>query len=439
MKKICTLLLVAAMALSLIACGGQAGSNATEAETTSAPKTATVGFGRAEITPKTKIGLHGYGNVGERQSQGVHTKLYATCIALTDETDNTILLYTVDLIGLRNTLMEKFRPTVAAELGIPEGNIFAAGTHTHSGPSPDSGGTYWNDIFAPAMVEAAKAAMADRSAFTVKAGNTYTEGMNFVRHYVTDQGKVIGDNFGSVKEDGQRVKHTTEADNELQIIHFVREDKKDIVMANWQGHAKTASTGNTKTGRAMRSLLSADYIGTCREYLESGNDDLLFAFYLGASGNVNVFSDLKEEQAKNTENPEEFGQRLGDYILNAMPTLTDRVLPTTIKNAATTYAASQPSGATTDLEVRTAVFGDIAFAVAPYEMFDTDGMNVKEQSPCDITFILTVANGHVGYMPSDYAFDYVNCYEVRSTRYARGTAEAFADVLIESLNTLAGK
>jgi hypothetical protein len=163
---------------------------------------------------------------------GVHTKLYATCIALTDETDNTILLYTVDIIGLRPALMEKFAPQVAQELGIPEGNIFASGTHTHSGPSPDSNGlNHWSEVFVPGMLAAAKAAMADRSPYTLQAGRTYTEGMNFVRHYITDQGKVIGDNFGSVKEDGARVSHTTEADNELQLIHFLREgDKKNIIM-----------------------------------------------------------------------------------------------------------------------------------------------------------------------------------------------------------------
>ena len=56
-----------------------------------------------------------------------------------------------------------------------------------------------------------------------------------------------------------------------------------------------------------------------------------------------------------------------------------------------------------------------------------------------LTFVMTVANGHSGYMPSDYAFDYVNCYEVCSSRYARGTTEAFVEVLPENLNTLAGR
>lgn len=429
MKKILSLLLVLVLVLGLCACGG--GGSKT-------PKGLTVGYGRADITPKLSVGLHGYGDVGKRMSKGVLNKLYATCIALTDETGNTILLYTVDLIGLRPSLMEKFRPGVVEATGVPADNIFAAGTHTHSGPSPDAGGTYWDEEFAPAMIEAAKAAMADRAPFQVKAGKTYTEGMNFVRHYTTTSGTVIGDNFGSVKESGERTGHTTQADNEMQLIHFVREDKKDIIMVNWQAHAKTASTGDTAEGRATREMLSSDYIGSCRDYLEGKNDDLLFAFFLGAAGNLNTYSKIKSENATSPMQYDQFGQKLAGYIEEAMPNLTDRGQPQ-VKNAATSYPAKQPTGGTTDFEVRAAVFGEIGFVAVPYEMFDTEGMTIKKESPCDVTFVMTVANGHVGYMPSDYAFDYINCYEVRASRYVRGTTEGFVKVLLENLNTLAGK
>ena len=428
MKKLLSLILVLVLVLGLCACGG--GSKT--------PKGLTVGYGRADITPKFSVGLHGYGDVGKRMSKGVLNKLYATCIALTDETGNTILLYTVDLIGLRPTLMEKFRPAVVEATGVPAENIFAAGTHTHSGPSPDSGGTYWTEQFAPAMVEAAKAAMEDRAPFQVKAGKTYTEGMNFVRHYTTTSGTVIGDNFGSVKESGEYTGHTTQADNEMQLIHFVREDKKDILMVNWQAHPKTASTASSAEGRATREMLSSDYVGSCRDYLEGKNDDLLFAFYLGAAGNLNTYSSIKSENVTSPMKYDAFGEKLAGYIEEALPTLTDRGQPQ-LKNAATSYTAEQPNGVTTDFEVRAAVFGDLGFVTVPYEMFDTEGMTIKKESPCDVTFVMTVANGHVGYMPSDYAFDYIDCYEVRSSRYVRGTTEGFVEVLLENLNTLAGK
>jgi len=433
MKRFISILLVFIMVLALCACGEKK-------EQAAAPKLEglNIGFGRMDITPEYPIGLHGYGSVNARISTGVHTPIMATCVAITYG-EETVLLYTVDIIGLRSTLVDKYRPAVSKATGIPERNILACGTHTHSGPSPDSDttGKYWDETFVNGMVEAGKAALADRSPATLKAGSTMVEGMNFVRHYVTEQGKVIGDNFGSVSQDGKKIDHTTKADGEMQLIQVIREGKKDIVMVNWQGHAKTASTNATAEGRAMRSLLSADYIGTCRNFLEE-NHGVLFAFFLGASGNLNVNSDLAYEMTNCPTHSDAFGQKLGMIIMETLPKLTDRGQPE-LKHASVDHMAKQHSGTEVPFEIGTAMLGDIAFVTAPYEMFDTEGMYVKDNSPCEITFVMTVANGHAGYMPSDYAHEYNNCYEVRSGRYQRGTAEACAETMVNQLNALAGK
>lgn len=432
MKKLLCVVLAMVLCLGLFACGKK--------EQTAAPKMEglNIGFGRADITPDAPIGLHGFGDVSSRLSTGVHTPIMATCVAITYG-EETVLLYTVDIIGLRSTLVDKYRPAVSKATGIPERNILACGTHTHSGPSPDSDttGKYWSENFVNGMVDAGKAAMADRSPATLKAGSTTVENMNFVRHYLTDQGNVIGDNFGSEKTDGKRVSHATEVDDELQIIQVSREGKKNIVMVNWQGHPKCAGTAETSEGKSMRTLLSADYVGSCRKFLED-NHDVLFAFFLGASGNVNVLSKFTYEMNNCPKHVDQYGQKLGLAILEALPTLADQGQPE-LKHASTDHMAKQHSGTEVPFEIGTAMLGDIAFVTAPYEMFDTDGMYVKDNSPSEITFIMTVANGHAGYMPSDYAHDYNNCYEVRSSRYQRGTAEACAETMVNQLNTLAGK
>ena len=187
----------------------------------------------------------------------------------------------------------------------------------------------------------------------------------------------------------------------------------------------------------MRSLLSADYIGTCRNFLEE-NHGVLFAFFLGASGNLNVNSDLAYEMTNCPTHSDAFGQKLGMIIMETLPKLTDRGQPE-LKHASVDHMAKQHSGTEVPFEIGTAMLGDIAFVTAPYEMFDTEGMYVKDNSPCEITFVMTVANGHAGYMPSDYAHEYNNCYEVRSGRYQRGTAEACAETMVNQLNALAGK
>ena len=74
--------------------------------------------------------------------------------------------------------------------------------------------------------------------------------------------------------------------------------------------------------------------------------------------------------------------------------------------------------------------GDLAFVSAPFEMFDTTGMYIKENSPYEMTFIMTCTNGSFGYVPSENAF--VNGgYEVYTSRFVKGTAEKAADILLE--------
>lgn len=426
MKRLIAIVLALVIVLSMCtACDGTKADNGLR-----------VGFGRADITPTFAVGLHGYGNVGERQSQGYFNKLYATCVAITDENNKTVLLYTVDLIFVNNHMLRYFRSAVSEATGVPESNITASGTHTHSGPSPTSNNIYWNDVFAPAMLEAAQTAMADRSQVAaVHAGSTEIEGMNFVRHYITDLDKVVGDNFYNYKTDGVRVSHTTEVDDEMQLVRFVRKDKQDILMINWQGHPKITSTNETIIGKSLRSKASSDYIGTCRDYLEGEDSDLLLAFYLGASGNVNVRSWLSEEQQKNTEDPKVYGERLGNRIIEALPALVDQGQPT-LQCTRQAVATPQQSGTMTDLELTAVKLGNIGFVSVPFEMFDTTGMEIKEASPCETTFLLTCSSGHVGYIPAEYAWSYYNCYEVRSTYYARGAAEIFADAAVEALKAM---
>lgn len=52
---------------------------------------------------------------------------------------------------------------------------------------------------------------------------TYT--LNFVRHYFMDDGSLVGDNFGDATGK-QFVRHTQDADTELQLLRFKREGGK---------------------------------------------------------------------------------------------------------------------------------------------------------------------------------------------------------------------
>ena len=94
-----------------------------------------VGYGRAEITPEGPINLGGYGNDAVRISQEVRDPLYATCIAFTDEADNTVLLFTTDTMATYDVVTGPLRQQIAEEHGLPFENVQIASTHTHSAPA----------------------------------------------------------------------------------------------------------------------------------------------------------------------------------------------------------------------------------------------------------------------------------------------------------------
>lgn len=478
MKKIISLLLAAVMLLGLCACA-QSG--------TSAGKSAfRVGFGRANITPKDSVPLAGYGNTSQRMSQGFLSYLFATCIAVTDENDSTALLITTDVIAVSNGQIEQIRHAVTEATGVTADRIFIQGTHTHSGPDIWSNepamGAYIPEYIA-GIAKAAADAMADRSPATMETGTGHTEGLNFVRHYTTSAGTLFGDNI-TLPNGATITGHTSEPDNEIQLIRFKRaaEDKKDILAVNWQAHAKLDSSGETAEGQANRPYLSADYVGAARDYVEA-NSDCLFAFYLGAAGNLNANSKIVTENV--TTDCKTFGDALGADILEGMETLAaaetgavkavqqkvlvpiDHSEDALAAEAATIYdhwkntndyagamalaegtpiqspyhAMSIVSRANNtsegrNLELNAISIGSVGFITAPYEMFDINGMAIKDGSPFETTFIMTCSNGHHDYIAAAYAFENGGSYEIHNRVLGKGTAESLQEQYIQMLNSL---
>ena len=480
MKKLLSLLLMTVMILGLCACGKTEAPPVEE-------KTFRVGYARVDITPKYNVPLAGYGNTSQRFSNGFLSYLYTTCIAITDAQDSTVLLFTTDMIAITDHYTKLFREAVTAATGVPAERIMFSNTHSHSGPdlwSNEPIMAQYMDELAGFVTQAATEAMADRSPATMETGVGYTEGLNFVRHYTTSSGEIYGDNL---ELKGVMTGHTSDPDNEIQLIRFRRaaEGKKDILAVNWQAHVKVDSSGETMQGQANRGYLSADYVGGARDYVEK-NSDCLFAFYLGAAGNLNPNSKMTQENY--STDCKVYSAKLGEYIVSGMESLQpvqndaiavsatqkiysatsdhsedDKVADATAiteiwyatNNYAQAMAAAPDSGicspyhamsiinrskvtvATREMELNAISVGPIGFITAPYEMFDVNGMEIKDGSPFETTFVITCANGHHDYIAADYAFEGRGTYEVHNRRFIRGTAEDLAQTYVDMLNSLA--
>jgi len=443
MKKTVSLLLCVIMVLAAFTgCGPQQPAEST-GETT-APKlehVLSVGYGRVDITPKESLPLGGLsnsvvgGSTSDRMHTGVENPLYATCIAISDETGNTILLFHMDFLLSYASKLVIAKMAVARATGVNGNQIMITSTHNHS--APDLYSTMgqiedYIDALKGWMVEAAETAMADRKPAKMYTTSTNPEGMNFCRHYLMSDGGYAGDNFGN-KTGVSYVKHVVEADNQMQLVKFTREGAKDIVMMNWQAHP----TGHS--GEYRSKILS--HVDETRKVVEK-ELDCHFAYFLGASGNVNSTSRISGEQATVTDGVyyKAHGQKLGMIAAEAAANF-QQVQTDSIRFLSKNYEAKRYNDDTSmaNIPMYAFSFGDVAFVTAPYEMFTEHGKAIKEGSPYKTTIVATCSNegDYLAYLAAEYAFDY-NSYEAQMARVAKGTAEIMQNEYINLLKELAG-
>lgn len=468
MKKYISIIMCVLLVLSLCACG--------ESEKGGGDQGLQVGFGRVSILPDYEVQLSG--GAATRVSTGVKDQLYLTCIAIS-ENGETYLIGTMDFLTSDNVYVEPAKAVMSGATGVPVENILLNATHTHASVAIRSTGTKnvdrYREDFNKWAEEAAKAAVEDLSAAEVWYGSVKAEGMAWVRHYVMADGSYAGPNYGSFASG--IVSHVSEADQDLQLIRFVRgaEDKKDIVMMNFPAHATLTQTSTD---------LSADFPGPARDYVEA-NADVLCAYFIAAAGDQVPNSKVPEECFSNDYKL--YGQELGRIAVECMGNLT-KLEATGLGDVQRTYTANSNkekldrltdakqvevewqtvgrgtaqgaqaaknhgfasvyevsavidranSPETNDLNLRVLSIGDVSFLFAPYEMFGSTALDIKARSPYPMTFIITCAQGSEGYLPTALGFE-IDCYESHVTHFERGTAEKLADAYITMLTEMKEK
>lgn len=469
MKRLITLVLTLAMVLSLCACGG---GGKTKQE--DAPAGLQIGFAREKVMPEGTPELEG--TSAGRIMTTIMGILTVTCVAVKGENDETVLLYTMDRLTSGEGWTAPMRTAISKATGIAEDHIMLASTHTHSAPkfSGWDGADKYKSDFQAALVKVGEDALTDMSAAEIYIGSTQAEGLAFVRQYKLQDGTVTSS--GVAAGDPSIVGHAAENDEELQIVRFTRgEGKKEVILMSFNAHP-------TYHGGVGETLMSADFPGAAREYIES-QGDYLVAYFTGDAGNQAPNTKYGPEIADAPKDFQEHGKRLGQYLLDALPTLTKAeggdvklsgqqyqakankerldMLPKASevmsvyksegRDAANALAAQyglyQYLEASAIIErsnspeineawLNVLSIGDsLSFAFAPYEMFSENGSYLRANTPYDMTFLVSCCNGAEGYLPSKAACDY-GCYEYYITQFAVGTAEEFIDEFLSMLTEL---
>lgn len=433
------------------------------------------GFGRADITPPKYHGLAGFGGDFRRICNNIIDRPLLTCVALADDTGALWLIYSSDTLYVHEKMVELVRQAVHEKLDVSEANVLMVATHTHAGPSVyagDTNETEYYPTYVAAAVKAAGEALADLADSEISVGSKDVPNMTFVRHYVLDDGTFIGMGFG---HPGRTRFHTDISDDQLQIIRFARQDARDILLVNWQCHATSPSGENQKD-------LCTAFVGPLRNHLE-GLSGCKVIYLQGACGNLVPSSRIEEENIVHVGDYVAFGRKLAEEAFSLLPELESvsggNLLGKQLEHSAKIDHSDDPraelAGQVYDayykltdpkersqlirengfnsvyhamhvrsrskmpeslsMELNALCAGDIAFATVPFEMFNSNGRFVKENSPFKMTFMLAYCNGFHSYLPDEKAFNY-DCYEVNARRYPKGAAEEVANINVSMLKAL---
>lgn len=484
MKKIFTIILLFALLLPLFGCNGDQTPAGNDDPAKDLPaRVLEVGYGIGDITPDGPIMM------GDGMSTGQEGRLKVITLAFRDEEGEMYIHITTDLSwggmsdnGPENSygVCDMLRVAAEKQLGIDPKYITVAGTHNHNQVeygSKDQTVVKWrSEVLIPQAMASIQQAIADLSPAEMLIGRTRTLNLTFVRRYYLEDGTLYDGFKGNY--DALIDRHETEADEEIQLIKFVREGKKDVLMINWQSHADSAGDKGT--------ILNPDFPGPLREKVEE-DLDVHCVFSQGACGNLATFSRIPDENVvsgSGWQKAVRVGKAVAAYVVDAYEMDDfEKVKTGLIQNTRITvvgksayyfdeeqianakkvqefhkthnkgnyYTAAYAQqfgietiyhanaiitnsklGPTKEYELNIISIGDVAFTTMPMEFFDTTGMQIKNGSPFKMTFLFGYSCSKGQYVPDYEAWGHGG-YESYKSYFARGTAE---EAVSYYLNTL---
>lgn len=438
MKRVLTLILAAMMILSLFAgCGDKEGAGSSSGDKLADVKfdAFAVGYGKADITPDytTQIGIVGNNDHATRLSTGVLEPIMATCIAFTDTDGTTVLVYGTDLHGTNADVIAEIRKQLTEKTGVPGDHIQFNCTHNHCGPLQQMNSAVgpiqiYMEMMIKNCVQAGVDALESRKPAKMYTTFTRPEDMVFVRHYLRTDGEYEGTSYDNIaKTGGEFLGFAEKGDNLLQMVKFVREGEKDVIMFNWQGHPFSSSS-------EYYTYLSGVSPAIARRFLLE-KADTESVYIMGGSGD-SVQQSARSAARKFKDNVA-YGEALADAMIAAFDSFQEAE---TGKIYYTYNDQYSPPGHTTPTKYVLSAFGfgDLGYISAPSEMFQTNAISVRDGSPWKYTFYAQLSNGTgEAYVPDAMTWQYKNgAYERGPCKVSAGDGEAFAEEQLKMLNDI---
>ncbi|MFM1561074.1 MAG: neutral/alkaline non-lysosomal ceramidase N-terminal domain-containing protein [Roseibacillus sp.] len=403
-----------------------------------------------------------------------------------DDGKTTIALALVDSCMVHREVLDPAKEQISKATGIAEANIMVCATHTHSAPFSNAiHGTpeerAYQKLLLAGIVESVSSAAGNRQAATIGWGSHELTDEVFNRRWHLKAGKMPANPFGS-KEDKVKMNPPRSADvldrpagptdPEVSVLYLKDERGRPLsVFANYSLHY----VGNTGP------QASADYFGEFARLMQhrlpprAGNFVAMLSN--GTSGDINninfrnprprraVFEQIGVVASKTadaathaikgitkTSGEVKLAMRQreitlkhrvpsGELLERAKKILETPLKPSERKTLERIYAERTLELARLAPDTRVIVqairIGDLGICTLPFEVLVEIGLELKKKSPAGDTFVVELANGAYGYLPTPQQHE-LGGYEtwLGTNKVQLDASEILVGNLLEMLNEL---
>jgi neutral ceramidase len=388
------------------------------------------GIARVCITPPIGVELAGYGPFLNRRSETVHDDLYAEALVI-DDGDVRAALITSDLIAYDDAITSQVRKLAAQGTGIPPEHIMLSCVHSHTAPTAR---------FLRAWGERDWQYLGILPRYLGGAVSAATRSLRPVR---------IGFGQGEHRQLAWNRLHQDETVNPNVLVMRIDDASSEepiAVLINYACHAVMLGPS---------TAISADYPGAVRRHVEAALPGCLAMFANGACGDIDpvsnrevwgqaTFDDVDQAGASLAEDVVEIvrGVRTMDEaqmrvrsVITHLPlqTMNQEQVESALLQSQQELNRLRPEGAADRMldrarfqlgwardardmlrigaapaesraEIQGIALGEGVLLGLPAEVFTEIGWAIKANSDFPCTFLITYANGDVGYITTEQDF-----------------------------------
>lgn len=428
-----------------------------------------VGLGGRDITPPAGAEMpYGY---RRRVGTGVHDRLLVNaCVVHNGITP--VALVGVDALFIGKETVRRSRAAISANTSIPAGHVLIGVNHTHTGGPLIAGRASQPDPrYVDQVVEAIAAAVTDawRSLDAAELG------------FGTGKEDSIIFNRRFLMRDGREITHPGKpgTPHHADIVAPAGPVDPDVgVMAIRTPQGRVAglvvnyACHNTIMGG---DNFSPDYVGYLRRHLQAAyGEQTRVVFLLGACGDVTQVNNLAPGRESGPEYADRFGAKLSAETVRTVGQMSWEKAGTVavavenvmlaIRSAPDAEREAPPYGHGTgqpefwaaerrlvaeeqqrtpriSCEVQAIRIGPLAIVTNGAEFFCEDGLRIKRAAPSKPTWVVTLANEYIGYVPTAQAF-VGGGYEPRtatSSKMSIETGQRLVETSLQALGRLPAK